>query len=332
MRSRRFSATVVAISSLVLVAIVAAPVGAVGPLAVDSALTLNAEPASVAVGDTVTLSGTLTFGDASSSAGQTITLSRDDAAGTHPLEPVTTAADGSYTLDDTARVGGDAIYHAAFGGAADVGPSEATATVSVSKLPTNVSIRVNDHAVTFGRSVKIRGHLGKGTRSRMLELYAKPDGHAKVLLRKARVNHDGVLSASFEPTRDTTFIAHFDGDRTHRSSEDSTVTRVRVIVTATLLDFVSTSGKFRIYKAGSGAHCRVHVSPNHRGFDVHVTLQGYTNGGWKTLDTASYRLNARSSVGFVIQGSRDSFRVMAKLPTHADHLGNASAWRYLRFE
>jgi len=300
--------------------------------AVTSTLTLNAEPAEATVGDQISLSGTLTFGDASSSADQTITLSREDASGINPLDDATTAGDGSYVLTDTVDVGGSSTYHASFAGAEDVGSSEAFDTVSVSKLATNVSVHVSDTDVIYGASVRITGHLGKGTDRRALELYATPDGRKRVLVKKAKVNADGFLSASYDPSRDTTFTARYAGDLAHKSAGDSAVTRVRVILNAKLTKYVSTSGKYRIYKGGSYAHCEVHVSPNHADDKVHATLQAYTGGSWKAIDTGSFRLNASSNVKFVIRGSSNvNFRVMVKLPTHADHLGDASPWRYLRF-
>jgi hypothetical protein len=105
-----------------------------------------------------------------------------------------------------------------------------------------------------------------------------------------------------------------------------------VIVTAKLTRYVSTAGKYRIYRKGSRAPCIIRVKPNHRGFQVHATLQAFVQGSWKTLATKSFRLNSASAVGFVIRGSSGvNWRVMVRLPTHADHLGDASGWRYLRF-
>src|SRR6476660_10275539 len=91
-------------------------------LTVSSTLTLDA-PATATVGDEIDLSGILTFGDASSSAGQTITVTRDDAGGTQPLPDATTDSNGSYALHDVVTVGGLVTYHAAFAGTVDVDPS-----------------------------------------------------------------------------------------------------------------------------------------------------------------------------------------------------------------
>ena len=302
------------------------------PAAVDSTLTLQATPNTVRVGDRVTLQGTLTPDDASSVVGEKITLFRTDATGTKKVGNATVQANGSYLLKDTARVGGHSTYLARFAGNFGVKPSEGTDSVTVTKLASHVSIKVSDGAVTFGKSVRITGHLGAGTQSRVLELYAKPDGGSKKLIKRAKVDSHGNLSASYSPGRDTTFIAHFDGDLKHRSSEDHAVTRVRVIVHAKLIRFIATSGKYKIYGRGKTARGVVHVSPSHAGFQVHATLQAFVGGRWKTVDTDSFPLDANSNTGFVVQGSSNvNFRVQIKLPTHTDHLGDASPWLYLRF-
>jgi hypothetical protein len=323
----------VALGLVVAMQVMLAPlVQAAVALTVGSTLTLDATPATAMVGDQIDLSGQLTFADASSSDGQTITVTRDDGGGTHALPPTMTGSDGSYSLTDTVDVGGLVTYHAAFAGTIDFDPAEATDTVSITKLASKVSLHVSDRAVTFGRSVHLTAHLGRGTGSRVLAVYAKPDGGKQKLIRKAKVDQHRDLSASFSPSKDTTFIARYEGDLSHRAAHDAAVTRVRVVVTAKLVRNVATSGRYRIYRRGSKAPCLVHVAPNHAGFSVRAVLQAFVHGGWHTVATRSFRLNASSVAGVGITGSSDvNFRVRVSLATHHDHLGDTSPWRYLRF-
>jgi hypothetical protein len=244
-----------------------------------------------------------------------------------------TESDGSYSATAKVVAGGTTTFNADFPTDGTYDAANASDTVSVTKLSTNVGIKVSDNAVTFGATVRITGHLGKGTDSRVLELYAKPDGGHQILLRKAQVNSDRDLSTSYKPSRDTTFIARYDGDLAHKASQDSAVTRVRVILKAKLIKFVSTSGKYKLYKGGSYGHCLVHVSPNHSGHNVKGILQAFSGGHWKTVDSGSFPLNRKSSVELLVHGSSNvNFRLMAKLPTHSDHLGDSSKWLYLRFK
>jgi hypothetical protein len=197
-------------------------------LTVGSTLTLDATPATATVGDHRPLRDVVVRRPLIE-RGQTITLTRDDAGGTHALPDAVTGSDGSYALTDVVPVGGLVTYHAAFAGTVDADPSDATDTVSVAKLASKVSLGVSQHAVTFGRAVHLKAHLGRGTRSRAVAIYAKPDGGREKLIRKAKVDRHRDLHASFSPSKDTTFTARYEGDLSHRGADDAALTRVRVV-------------------------------------------------------------------------------------------------------
>jgi hypothetical protein len=331
MNLRRFTFRSIAIAAaLSSVLQVGSPLAA--HAAIGSTLTLSASPHSAQLGDQIDLSGTLAFDDASPSGGQTITLTREDASGSHPLPDATTDSNGTYSSTDTVDVGGQVTYHASFVGDSTYGPAEASGSVSVAKLRSHVSLAVSAPVVRFGTRVHLTAHLARGTESRELAIYAKPDGAHEKLVRKARVNRHRDLRATVTPSKDTTFIARYDGDLTHRAAHDDAVTRVRVMVHAKLTKAVARSGRYRIYRRGAHAPCIVRVLPNHKGFAVRAVLQMFTNGGWHRSAARSFRLNASSVAGFAIRGSSNvNFRVRVSLPTHHDHLGDTSPWQYLRF-
>jgi hypothetical protein len=297
-----------------------------------STLTVHATPSTAKVGDQIDLTGQLTFDDMSSSEGQTITLTRDDADGSHPLPDATTGADGSFSATDTVDVAGTATYQASFAGGGGEDPSNDSATVTVTKFASHVAIAVSARAVTFGTKVHLTAHLGRGTESRTVAIYAKPDGGSEKLVRQADVGRHRDLHAISTPSRDTTFIARYDGDTAHRAAHDTAVTRVRVIVRANLTKAVARSGRYHIYRRDSRATCVARVIPNHRGFAVRATLQMFTNGGWHRAAARTFRLTTASATRFAIRGSPNvNFRVHVSLPTHHDHLGDTSPWQYLRF-
>ncbi len=330
MRSSPFSVRGIALAGALVVALqLASPVAALATTA--SALTLDAKPSKATVGDQIDLSGMLTCDDPAASVGQTITLTRDPA-GSDPLTDVVTGSDGSYSATDTADVAGVVTYQASFAGTPECGPANATDTVSVAKLPSHVSLTVSAHAVTFGTAVHLTGHLGRGTDSSVLGIYAKPEGGNEKLIREAKVGRHRDLHASYTPSKDTTFIARYAGDLTHHAAHDDAATRVRVIVRAQLTKAVARAGRYHIYRRGTHAPCLVEVVPNHKGFAVRATLQMFAHGAWRRSAARSFRLNAASAVGFAVRGSANvDFRVHVSLPTHHDHLGDTSPWLYLRF-
>jgi hypothetical protein len=316
--------------ALIVAVQLAAP--AIAHAATGSTLTLDATPATAKVGDAIDLSGLLSFADMSPSGDQTIALTRDDATGSHPLPDAVTADDGTYAATDVVGVGGLVTYHASFAGTAGFDPADASDTVSVTKFASNISLTVSARTVTFGTAVHLTAHLGKGTESRVVAIYAAPDGGSEALIRRAKVDRHRDLRATFTPSKDTTFIARYEGDPAHRASHDDVLTRVRAIVRATLSKFVARSGRYHIYRKGAQAPCFVRVLPNHKGFAVRATLQVFTSGHWRKAARRSFRLNGSSVVGFAIRGSSNAnFRVHVSLPTHSDHLGDTSPWQYLRF-
>jgi hypothetical protein len=328
---RPFVRTVALAGALVVALQLAAPTDAFAATA--TTLTLEATPPTAKVGDAIALSGALSFEDLSSSAGQTITLTRDDAGGANqPLGDVVTDSDGSYSATDTVDVGGSVTYHASFAGSPGYDPAQASDDVTVSKLASRVSLDASARAVTFGASVHLTAHLSRGTESRVVAIFAKPDGGTEKQIRKATVDRHGDLHATFTPSKDTTFTARFEGDLSHHGAHDEAVTRVRVIVRAKLTQAIARSGRYHIYRRGTRAPCLVRVLPNHKGFAVRATLQMFTNGRWRRSASKSFPLNASSLAGFAIRGTANvNFRVHVSLPTHADHLGDTSPWLYLRF-
>jgi len=172
MRFPLFSVRGIAVAgAFVVVLQLASPVAALA----TTGLTLKAKPSKATVGDKIDLSGMLMCDDPTATGDQTITLTRDPA-GSDPLPDVVTASDGSYSATDTADVAGVVTYQASFAGTPECGPANATDTVSVAKLPSHVSLTVSAHAVTFGTAVHLTGHLGRGTDSSVLWIYAKPEG------------------------------------------------------------------------------------------------------------------------------------------------------------
>jgi len=330
MRSSPFSVRGIALAGALVVALqLASPVAALATTA--STLTLTAKPSKATIGDKIDLSGMLMCDDSAASVGQTITLTRDPA-GSDPLPDVVTVSDGSFSATDTADVAGVVTYQASFAGTPECDPANATDTVSVAKLPSHVSLTVSAHAVTFGTAVHLTGHLGRGTDSSVLGIYAKPEGGNEKLIREAKVGRHRDFHASYTPSKDTTFIARYAGDLTHHAAHDDAATRVRVIVRAQLTKAVARAGRYHIYRRGTHAPCLVQVVPNHKGFAVRATLQMFAHGAWRRSAARSFRLNTASAVGFAVRGSANvDFRVHVSLSTHHDHLGDTSPWLYLRF-
>jgi len=97
---------------------------------VTTTLTLTA-PATAKRGSSISLSGTLSTAGGPV-AGASIQITRQDPSGTAVVATVTTGSNGSFTISDTPRTVGSAVYTATFAGTSQAVGSSASATVKVS--------------------------------------------------------------------------------------------------------------------------------------------------------------------------------------------------------
>jgi len=89
----------------------------------------------------LTLTGRLTGADGGSPGVQQLTVTRhQEPTGTVSLPAVTTAADGSFTINDTPPVGGDATYKLTWTGSASYRGSEGGTVVPVAKRPSTATL------------------------------------------------------------------------------------------------------------------------------------------------------------------------------------------------
>lgn len=305
---------------------------ALDPLETATEMDLQARPRTPTVGSQVRISGQLIFGDASSPKGQTVHVTRKDAGSKESVGDAIVAADGSFVLVDKPTTVGRTMYIATFSGSEHHASVSRRRYIWVRKIEPNVEVSVTPDPVTSGESVTITGHLGPGTDSRVLELWARPNGGSWKLLRRARVDSYGNLTTRYEVTRNTTFTARYEGDTTHKAASDEVMARVRALVVVKCFGSTSTSGGYQVYQVGKAAPCAAHVAPNHEGFSVQVVLQRYKSGAWKIVDSERFGLTATSDAGFYVYGALPAnFRLRATLPNHAHHIESSSPWLYLRF-
>ena len=131
-------------------------------LAVATTLTLSATPPTGNLGDQISLDGTLAFGDASPSEGESIDLTRTEWDGSvTSLADVAVAADGTFHLDDTPSGGGDLTYTATFVAHDAFDGAVATDTVDLQRPASSVTASVSKQIVTFGEKITVTGHLGR---------------------------------------------------------------------------------------------------------------------------------------------------------------------------
>ena len=192
-----------------------------------SAITCTVSSASLAVGDAVTISGSITSDTDSlplPQIGMPVTLSYQTNGTWVPLATVTSTTDGHYTHTWTPPIAGAYQLRAswtgdnAFGGALS---SEVPLTVS--KTSTTISCAVSSSDVTEGNSATISGAITPLIAETMVTLtYQKPDG--STVTRTVPSDVDGEYSDSYTPDTEGAWsvTVSWDGDGSYEGTTSST--------------------------------------------------------------------------------------------------------------
>ncbi len=202
---------------------------------------------------------------------------------------------------------------------------------TVPLLATTTSLAASKSTVNYGKSLTLTAHV-TGTKTGKVRLYAKPYGGTKMLLKTASLS-SGTASFTAKPRRKTTYSAAFVENDTYASSTSSGRTvAVRARTTLALRGGYGTSGKYRLYHAGSKAYMTGTVVPNHAGSSLKFVAQRYYSGGWHTVASATYPIQSDGSAyAYFYTNGSGSYRTRCTFGGDADHLGSSSTWRYIRF-
>ncbi|MGW7052326.1 YncE family protein [Streptomyces sp. NPDC054887] len=163
------------------------------------------------------------------------------------LPSATTKADGTFSLTDTPPAGGKVTYKVAYAGDATHAPGSGSDSVQVSRKSTSLTLNRNGKTYAYGADVSFTAHLGTTYKNRVVEIYANPYGPDKPnkLLKKAKVNAQGNLSATVDMKRDTVVSAVFAGDARYASKTVKSTAYAKAKVS------VSVSKHYRTGKIGS---------------------------------------------------------------------------------
>lgn len=297
------------------------------------ALTLKA-PSTATRGAALTFGGTLS--DAPYHAGETVTVSRTDAA--HTTTPVKwtvpVGSDGTVTVKDTPTIGGANTYTVDYAGDTSHQAATASAIVQVSRTATAVSVATDKNSYAYGATATVTAHLGTTYNSRTVSIYAQPFGGKKTLVKTAAVDSGGNLKATYKLTHNTTFTASFAGDYRYAPATATRTAWDEVKVAETLGSYYTSttySGTtYRVYHHTVQPQVVATVTPNKSGQCVYFQAQEYYSGAWHTLTTSSCFSLAPDSVGVtrlsLTNAVNQKFRVRSHYVHSAKDNTNLSTW------
>ncbi|OUC97031.1 Ig-like domain-containing protein [Streptomyces swartbergensis] len=278
------------------------------PTKTSTTLTANA-PATATRAKSLTLTGTLSS-SAAFPTGTKVSVTRtdDESPSGKPLGTATVAADGSYSFTDTPPAGGKVTYRVTYAGDADHAGATASASTTVAKTATTLTLTNNGKVYDYGRDVTFTAHLGTTYKNRTVEIWADPYGSDKpnTLVKKGTVNSDGDLSATIRLTRDTKVSAKFTGDTRYapKTVTNSVYTRVKVST--------SLSGYYKSATAWNQKYFyfRQSKDPVHNttmsmypGRKYQLRVQRYSDGAWRTTTTEYFALDRYGKDAATLDGT-----------------------------
>lgn len=303
-----------------------------------TSVSLNA-PATADRAKKLTVSGKLS--GAPFAGGGVVKVTKTDLGHTSgtALADAKVAADGSFSFSDTPQIGGANGYKVSYGGDVSHTQGSGSATVQVSRAATSLTVATDHGTYKYGQTAKVTAHLGTTYNSRTVSIYAQPYSGSKVLVKSAKVDSHGNLTASYKLTRNTTFSAVFAGDYRYAPKTAARAVHTYAGVTQKLSGYYTSttvgSTLYRVYHRTAKEQLDVTVAPNKAGQCVKYRVQRYYSGAWHTQSTSACAALSSSSTGrqkmSLTNGLNNRYRVAAQY-VHSSrdntNLDTWGAWQY----
>ncbi|MFE7978630.1 YncE family protein [Streptomyces shenzhenensis] len=259
------------------------------------------------------------------------------------LAPAKTKADGSFSFTDTPPAGGKVTYKVSYAGDATHAPASGSDAVNVSRKATTLTLNNNGKLYAYGKDVTFTAYLGTTYKNRTVSIYADPFGSdkPKKLLKTAKVNSKGKLSATVDMTRDTAVTAVFAGDARYAAKTVKSTAYAHAKVST------AVSRHYKTGKIGSRTYYyfRKNTDPvftttmnYYSGRKQRLQLQVYYQGSWYDSGSEYFALatNGKSAVRVGAPGEsgiRARVRSSYINGSSGDTVNSTThgAWKYITF-
>ncbi|MFJ1653216.1 YncE family protein [Streptomyces sp. NPDC088337] len=293
---------------------------------------------------TLTVKGKLTS-KSLPAAGAALKVTRTDVESPSgkALAAVKTKADGSFSFTDAPPAGGKVTYKVTYAGDAAHMPASASGAVDVSRKAAALTLNNKGKLYSYGKKVTFTAHLGTTYKNRTVSIYADPFGpdKPKKLLKTAKVNSKGNLSATVSMTRDTTVSAVFGGDARYAAKTVKSTAYARVKVST------AVSKQYKTGKIGSTTYYYFHKKTDplftttmtyYPGRKQRFQLQVYYQGKWYDSGYEYFALGTagKSAVSLGAPGEsgiRARMRSSYINGSSGDNVNSTThgAWKYFAF-
>ena len=265
------------------------------PATTPTSVTLTAAPASITVGKTVAITGTLLIGGTGPD-NTTIKITRTGGG-----QPATTfSADvrfaGGFTWDDYPPAGGTYTYTANYPATATTAASSGSVTVTVAKATPSLSLAVTPTTAGYGQAVKFNAVVATlNSPVSTLTVYAQQAGDAKTKVGSFTGSGNWNVSGTGHFDRNTTIYAVYSGNAANAAVTVTKAVSVEAKVTAAIGGYYASKPGYRLYHHTARVDLSAAVAPAKKGECVQFQVQEYVAKTWRAVTTTGcVTLNSKS--------------------------------------
>jgi YVTN family beta-propeller protein len=299
------------------------------PVPPPTVVTLSA-PASAGRATSVQVTGTIATAGVPVDAA-TLTVTRTDAAGSHPLAPVTSDSAGQFGFTDVPDVGGAVSYVVTYAGDDNYLPATRVADMTVTDSPATLTISSSPR-YAYGARATVRVHLGTSYNDHNVAVYATPFNGAKTLIKTVTVDKQGDAALSYRMVGRTKFTASFAGDYRYAPRTVSTTSLVIAKLRSSMAKSKGARGKYARYDRRKGAALSAEVTPADPGDCLKFQLQKKSHGGWYPARSKCYAMNEVGVASGVAKGTPGvRYRLRVEFLGDPSNTATRSGWYYIEF-
>ena len=298
----------------------------------ETGVEAQASHATMRAGTTLTISGTFINDLGGCLRADTVSLIRSAGGIDADLGDASIASDGTFSFHDVPAKAGDVDYVVHFAGDETHAPAESLPLhVTVTKVPTSLSLAISKKVITYGQATELRATL-EGSQPTSSVRFERKAGATWQLLDAVEVGDDGVALLSVHPDAEARYRAVFATTAAQRGSVSSTVSvGVHPVMVSRMLGGTK-DGRYTVYRCCTGFFY-VKLKPPHPGVSWTAIAQYHGKGRWRPLGSGSYRIEKDGDAAIYLNAVRGyRYRVRGHFKGDADHLSANSAWNYFRFK
>lgn len=201
---------------------------------------------------------------------------------------------------------------------------------TMAQKKTSTSISLSATKVQYKHAVTIKAHVNGATTGKV-SIYAKPYGDSKTLVKSGSLNSSGNFSATFKPTKKTTFTAQYEGTGSRApSGSGGKAVAVHAIAKVVMANYYDIKNGYKLYHRGAYPETIGDLVPAHSGSTLKFVVQCYCFGKWRQVASDSFPADGGSVWAQFVSKTRGTYRIHTVFGGDAQNLADTSPWAHFK--